>query len=507
MLISYIDLFTLDANSICIYPHLIPFSTIFIPIPLKLNPITPIFKISAIMTLEKFGGSEMNANETQFKKMLEAPMPKLIASLAIPTVLSQLITTIYNTADTYFVAQIGTSATAAVGVVFSLMSIIQAVGFGLGMGSSSLISRRLGAKDEGSANIYGSSAVAAGVTFGIFLLVLGLLTLQPFMKLLGSTDTILPYACDYARYILVGAPIMCSSFILNSLLRSEGHTLYAMLGICSGGILNMLLDPLFIFKFDMGISGAALATILSQLFSFVILISFFIRKKSILSLHIKFISYNAADYLLIFKTGIPTICRQMLGSVSSALLNRSAAIYGDAAVGAITIANKIYMFVRNIVLGLGQGFQPVAGYNYGAGNKKRVKEAFIFTCTIGTIICSTAAIIIGLNAPSIITWFRKDDLEVVQIGTKALYFASAVMPFMAYSTNVNQMYQCLGFSKQATFLASCRQGICFVPLIIILPLLFNLTGVQISQPAADFITFIISIPFQIKFFKNQLSTQ
>lgn len=449
----------------------------------------------------------MNTNEVQFKKMLEAPMPKLIASLAIPTVLSQLITTIYNTADTYFVAQIGTSATAAVGVVFSLMAIIQAVGFGLGMGSSSLISRRLGAKDEKAANKYGSSAVAAAVTFGIVLMIVGLLTLQPFMKLLGSTETILPYACDYARYILIGAPIMCSSFILNSLLRSEGHTLYAMWGICSGGILNMLLDPLFIFTLDMGIRGAALATILSQVISFVILASFFITKKSILSLSIKSVSKNASDYLLIFKIGIPTICRQMLGSISSALLNRSAATYGDAAVGAITIANKIYMFVRNIVLGLGQGFQPVAGYNFGAQNKKRVKEAFLFTCSVGTVICSTAAIIIGLNAPSIIIWFRKDDLEVIQIGTKALYFASAVMPFMAYSTNVNQMYQCLGFSKQATFLASCRQGTCFVPLILILPLFIGLTGVQISQPAADLLTFIISVPFQIRFFKKQLSTQ
>ena len=449
----------------------------------------------------------MNTNEVQFKKMLEAPMPKLIASLAIPTVLSQLITTIYNTADTYFVAQIGTSATAAVGVVFSLMAIIQAVGFGFGMGSSSLISRRLGAKDEKAANKYGSSAVAAAVTFGIVLMIVGLLTLQPFMKLLGSTETILPYACDYARYILIGAPIMCSSFILNSLLRSEGHTLYAMWGICSGGILNMLLDPLFIFTLDMGIRGAALATILSQVISFVILASFFITKKSILSLSIKSVSKNASDYLLIFKIGIPTICRQMLGSISSALLNRSAATYGDAAVGAITIANKIYMFVRNIVLGLGQGFQPVAGYNFGAQNKKRVKEAFLFTCSVGTVICSTAAIIIGLNAPSIIIWFRKDDLEVIQIGTKALYFASAVMPFMAYSTNVNQMYQCLGFSKQATFLASCRQGTCFVPLILILPLFIGLTGVQISQPAADLLTFIISVPFQIRFFKKQLSTQ
>lgn len=446
----------------------------------------------------------INKKETQYEKMIETSIPKLITSLALPTVLSQLITTIYNTADTYFVAQIGTSATAAVGVVFSLMSIIQAVGFGLGMGSNSLISRNLGARNDKAANIYGNSAFVAAIIFGLFLMVFGLLGIQPLMRILGSTETMLPYSCSYGRYILIGAPVMCSSFVLNNILRSEGHALYAMWGLCTGGILNMILDPLFIFGFDMGISGAALATILSQIASFIILLSIFIRNKSIVKLSLKYISRNSGDYFLIMKTGFPTICRQMLGSVSSALLNIQAAFYGDAAVGAITIANKIYMFVRNIILGIGQGFQPVAGYNYGAKNKKRVKEAFIFVCTAGTVICTVSALLIGFNAQSVISWFRKDDMEVIQIGTATLYFACAVMPMMAYSTYVNQMYQCLGFSRQATFLASLRQGICFVPLVLILPQIIELAGVQVSQPAADLLTFIISLPFQIKFFKNRL---
>ncbi|MBE6050240.1 MAG: MATE family efflux transporter [Clostridium sp.] len=443
--------------------------------------------------------------ETQYKKMIEDPIPKLITSLAVPTVLSQLITTIYNTADTYFVAQIGTSATAAVGVVFSLMSIIQAVGFGLGMGSNSLISRNLGAKNNDAANKYGNSSFITAIIFGLCLMIFGLINLQPFMRVLGSTETMLDYSCSYGKYILIGAPIMCSSFVLNNILRSEGHALYAMWGLCAGGILNMILDPIFIFGFNMGISGAALATILSQIVSFVILLSIFIGNKSIVKLGWKYISMNISDYLLIIKTGFPTICRQMLGSVSSALLNIKAAVYGDAAVGAITIANKIYMLVRNVILGIGQGFQPVAGYNYGAKNKKRVKEAFIFSCTVGTVICTIAALIIGFNASSVIDWFRKDDMEVIRIGTQTLYFACTVMPLMAYSTYVNQMYQCLGFSTQATFLASCRQGICFIPLVIILPEIIGVIGVEVSQSAADLITFIISLPFQIKFFKKQLS--
>lgn len=444
----------------------------------------------------------IDTKEKQYKKMLETPIPKLVTSLAVPTVFSQLITTIYNTADTYFVSHIGTSAMAAVGVVFSLMSIIQAVGFGLGMGANSLISRNLGAKNDKEANKYGNSAFIAAIIFGLCLMIIGIFCLKPLMKMLGSTETMIPYSCGYGKYILIGAPVMCSSFVLNNILRSEGHASYAMWGLCIGGMLNIILDPLFIYKFEMGIKGAALATILSQVVSFFILLSIFIRNKSIVKLSLKYISKRPLDYFLILKTGLPTICRQALGSVSSALLNIQASFYGDAAVGAITIANKIYMLVRNVILGVGQGFQPVAGYNYGANNKKRVKEAFIFACIVGTIICTVSAILIGLNVQTVIEWFRKDDIEVIHIGTQTLYFVCAVMPFMAYSTYVNQLYQCLGFSREATFLACCRQGICFVPLVLIIPSIIGVVGVQISQPASDLLTFIISLIFQIKFFKR-----
>lgn len=447
----------------------------------------------------------MKDKDSQYKKMLETPMPKLIASLAVPTTMSQLITTIYNTADTYFVSQIGTSSTAAVGVVFSLMSIIQAVGFGLGMGANSLISVNLGMKKQEDANRYGNSAFFASIIFGTCLMAVGLPTVEYIMKALGSTDTILPYACSYGRYILAAAPIMCSSFVLNNILRSEGSAMLAMWGLCIGGILNVFLDPLFIFVFNMGIGGAALATVISQFISFIILLSVFLTNRSIVKLSYKWISRSSGDYLMIVKRGFPTVCRQMLGSLSSALINIQASMFGDAAIAAVTIANKIYMLVRNLILGIGQGFQPVAGYNYGAKNKKRVREAFIFVCKVGTVICTTAAILLAFNAPEVIAWFRKDDPEVIRIGTQALYFACAVMPLMAYSTYVNQMYQCLGFSKQATFLASCRQGTCFVPLIFILPLFLNLTGVTMSQPGADLLTFIISVPFQIKFFKKYLA--
>ena len=439
----------------------------------------------------------------QHRRMTETPIPKLIVSMAVPTTTSQLITVAYNVADTYFVAQIGTSAAAAVGVVFSLMSIIQAFGFGLGMGAGSLISRRLGAKKNEEANSFGSSAFFAAIAGGFVLLMGGMLTLQWLMRVLGSTETMLPYTCAYARYILLGAPLMCASFVLNNILRSEGEATFAMLGLCTGGILNTVLDPLFIFVMNMGISGAALATVLSQAVSFLVLLSAFLRGKSIVKLSIRNVSHRWQEYGMILKNGFPTICRQGMASLAAALMNVQAAVYGDAAVAAITISNKIYMLVRNIVIGIGQGFQPVAGYNYGAGCKKRVRQAFLFSCELGTAICVIATLLLAFHSGTVILWFRNDS-EVIRIGTAALNYACMVMPFLAYSTYVNQMYQCLGFSVPATFLASCRQGIFFVPLIFLLPKFFGVAGVEGCQPASDLLTFVVSVPFQLWFYKKVL---
>ena len=445
--------------------------------------------------------------EEQHRRMLETPMVPLIVSLAIPTTCSQLVTTIYNAADTYFVAQIGTSAAAAVGVVFSLMSLIQAIGFGTGMGAGSLISRSLGAKQDERANAFGSSAFASAFLFGLALAIVGLLTMEPLMRLLGSTETMLPYSCSYARYILIVAPIMCSSFVLNNILRAEGEAKLAMYGLCTGGILNMILDPLFIFVLHMGIAGAAIATAISQCVSFLILFSVFLRGKSIVILSPRYISRNPSDYLMIYKTGMPTICRQGLGSLSSALLNVQAAAFGDAVVAAVTIANKIYMLTRNIILGIGQGFMPVAGYNYGAKQYRRVRSAFAVATVLGTCISTAACLLIGLNASTVIALFRADDPEVIAIGTVAIRFCCMVMPFMGFSTYVNQIYQGLGINMAATFLACCRQGICFVPLVFLLPSMLGSTGVAMAQPGADFLTFLVALPFLIHLFTHQLKAR
>ena len=444
------------------------------------------------------------SSEEQHKRMLQTPLLPLLASLALPTVASQLVTILYNTADTWFVSQISTSASAAVGICFALQSIIQACGFGCGMGCGSLISRALGAKQDKQAATYAASALIMAMGIGAVIGISGSLFTTPLMRILGSTDTILPYACAYARYILIAAPIMCGSFVLNNILRSEGESSFAMVGLCTGSFLNIVLDPLLIFVCDMGTAGAAIATAVSQLVSFAILLSAFLRKKSIVPLKISKISHDPADYAKILSTGFPTICRQGMGSLSTAVLNGRAALYGDAAVAAVTIVNKVYNLVRNVILGIGQGFQPIAGYNFGAQNKKRTREVFWLSCEIGTVFCTLAGIIIAFYAEPIMLWFRNDP-EVAAIGKAALYYSCMVMPLMAFSTYVNQLYQCLGFRVPATVLACCRQGICFLPLAFLLPSLIGLSGVEMLQPGADLLTFLISVPFLILFMKKVLA--
>lgn len=443
------------------------------------------------------------SSQQQHARMLNTPIPKLVLSLAAPTILSQLISIIYNTADTYFVSQISTAASAAVGVVFSLQSLIQALGFGIAVGASSLISLRLGEKRDKEADCFASSGVLAEAVVGLLICVLGLLFLEPLMRLLGATQTMLPHACAYGRVILMGAPVMCCSFVLSNILRAEGAAVYSMVGLCAGGLLNIALDPLLIFTFSLGTAGAAIATVASQCVSFLLLLSAFVRGRSIVHLRPASVSRHPKEYVQMISLGVPTIVRQGMASLASALLNNQGAVYGDAAVAALTISNKVYLLVRNVVIGIGQGFQPVAGYNYGAGERRRTKEAFLFACKLGTVFCILAALVIAFFAEPIMGWFR-DDAQVIAIGKTALLYACMVMPFMAYSTFVNQLYQCLGFKVPATLLASCRQGICYLPLILLLPLFLGLRGVQMTQPGADFLTFLISIPFQIAFFRKHL---
>ncbi len=443
-------------------------------------------------------------SEQQRQLMLTEPIGPLLFKKAAPTVLIQLITVIYNTADTYFVAKIDTGASAAVGIVFSLMAIIQATGGSIGMGATSLISPMLGQKRVDDASTVGSSAALMSIIAGALIGVLGLCFLRPLVHLIGARDEVVPYAVDYARFILIGAPFMTFAFVLNNILRSEGQATYSMLAMISGGILNLFIDPLLIFGFKMGIAGAALATMISQMTSFTIMAIIFLRDRSIVRLRPQYIGRKASVYLHIVRMGVPTLFRQGMASLSSALLNIQAAPFGAAAVAAISIANKLYMFVRHIVLGIGQGFQPIAGYCFGAKRYSRVKKVFWFATASATVICAAITVSVFFFRESIMVWFRNDP-DVVRIGSAMLRFLCVTIPLMGFSTYVNQLYQSLGFAVGATILASCRQGIFFVPLVFLLPALFGLTGIEAVQASADLLTFLVSIPFLIYFFRKHLS--
>ncbi len=442
-----------------------------------------------------------NRNEKQYIKMTQTPIPRLVSKLAVPTTISMLVTSIYNLADTFFVSQLSTSASSAVGIVFSLQTIVQAVGFTLGMGSGSLLARRLGEKNKKAADTYASTAFFTALTIGLIIMIVGLLFTSQIMTLLGATETNLSYTVAYGKYILWGVPVMCASFVLNNILRSEGKAALSMIGLCIGGVLNIILDPIFIFTLKMETAGAALATLISQCVSFVLLLVMFIFKKSNINLSIRNVSFKLKTYGEIILTGMPSMSRQGLASVATVLLNTAANPYGDAAIAAMSIATKVAMLVMCVCIGIGQGFMPVAGYNYGAKRFDRVKKAFKFTITTDTIIMTALAIIIFAFAPIIMKVFRAEDAKVIEIGTVAMRAQCIALPLMATTIVTNSLLQSVGKSIMATILSCCRQGLFFIPLILILTKLLGLAGIEYSQAISDALTFAVSVPFAIWFFK------
>ena len=437
----------------------------------------------------------------QRQRMLEAPVPPLICKLAVPTIISMLVTSLYNMADTYFVSQINTSASGAVGIVFSVMAIIQAFGFTVGTGAGSLASRLMGQGKRDEAHSCASSSVLFALVLGVALSALGLVNLDRLIWLLGSTDTIYPYARDYAWYILLGAPVMILSFTLNNLLRWQGQANLSVIGLTTGGILNIILDPLFIFGFNMGIGGAGAATLLSQCISLGILASFFLLGRSALRVSPALISRSPKMYYSIFKLGMPSLFRQGVASVSNMALNFNARLYGDAAVAALAIVGKVFMMIQSITIGFGQGFQPVLGYNYGAGKMGRVKEAIFFSLKICTVVLSTAAVIGFAFTPQIITFFRDDPL-VIEIGVRTFRFQCFTLPGWPVMVFSNMLFQSLGKSGRATVLAICRHGL-YIPLVFLMAGNFGLFGLEISQSIADTLTFLVSAIIMLHFFRSE----
>lgn len=443
----------------------------------------------------------MDQQEEKFIQMTQPPVGGLILKLAVPCIVSMLVTTFYNMADTFFVGMLkSNAATGAVGVVFSMMTIIQAVGFFFGHGSGNYISRQLGSKNYDEASKMAATGFFSALTAGLLICILGQIFLRPLARLLGSTETILPYTEAYLRVILIGAPWMTASLVLNNQLRFQGSASYAMVGITAGAVLNIALDPIMIFWMDLGVAGAGWATIISQLVSFCLLLAG-CRRGSNVRLHIRNVQFKGFYYKMIVKGGLPSLARQGLGSLATICLNQACRSYGDAVIAAMGVVQRITQFGGSAMIGFGQGFQPVCGFNYGAKLYKRVKDGFWFCVKYSFLFLVVVSALGYIFAPQLIALFR-DDPEVIACGTTALRLQCLTFPLQSWLIIANMMEQTIGRTIPATFLAAARQGVFFIPAVLILPLMMKLLGIQAAQSVADILSFISAVPIQLYVMKT-----
>ena len=427
----------------------------------------------------------------KYDKLANAPVKGLISSLAIPTILSMLVSAIYNMADSFFVGKINTQSVASVGIVFSIMTLLQAIGFFLGNGSGIMVSTLLGEKKKEDAQIYANVAFFTVIFVGIILAVIGLFFSNNIALLLGATKTTIEYASTYLKYILLGSPFILGSFVLNNQLRYQGSALYSMIGILTGSIINIAFDPLFIFTFKLEVAGAALATVIGQIVSFFILY-FGTFKNDNIRLSIKRFKPTTKVYLTIFKNGLPSLARQGIGTVANIAMNFACAPFGDAVIAGMSVYNRVMFLGMAVVIGYGQGYQPVCSFNFGAKNYKRVYDGYKFLAVVTTIIITVFSIIGFIFAPQLIAVFR-DDADVIAIGAKALRYQSFAMLVTGFCTASNMLMQSLRISGKATILALARQGIFYIPAILILPRMFDITGIALAQPVADILSFVLTI--------------
>ena len=436
----------------------------------------------------------MDSN-ARFLNMTTAPVPRLILKLAVPTIIIMLVSAAYNTADTYFVGRLGNSATGGVGVSFALMAIIQALGFFFGQGSGNFVSRALGAKDNEGAEKMAATGIVLAFSFGCVVAILGLIFVNPLALALGSTETILPHAVDYMSFILIGSPFMVLSIVFNNLLRFQGNSFVSMIGLVIGAVINVALDPLFIFTFSLGVKGAAIATIISQFIGCVLLLFGCIRGGSV-KLSLRNFAPSGKRIIEIFRGGMPSFLRQVLSCIAVIVLNNAAREFGDTVIAAISVVNRIVFISNSIMLGLGQGFQPVCGFNYGAKLYRRVIRGFRFCIVVSAVLLFCLGVVCNLFAPQIIGIFRNDP-DVIAVGTYTLRAQSFIMPLASWIILTSSTLQITGQALQASLLSLARQGVFQVPLLLILVPLLGVRGIQLSTPIADFLTFFTALPFGI----------
>lgn len=432
--------------------------------------------------------------------LTQAPVHRVIGAMAIPTIISMLLTSMYNLVDTFFVGKINTQSTAAVGIVFSVMFFIQAFSFFFGNGSGNYISRQLGAQNTKDAEVMASTGLFYTLVFSLIVMLLGWIFLEPISILLGSTPTILPYTRQYLGISLLGTPFIMGTFCINNQMRFQGFTKYSVYGAISGSIINCLLDPVFIFGFSMGVSGAAVASVIGQICGFVIML-IMSQKEGVIHYTYRRISFEGRFVKEIIAGGTPSISRQGLASVSTIALNSVAGNYGDAAIAAMSIVTRISMFIFSVIVGLGQGFQPMCGFCYGAKLYDRVKEGFWFGTKIGTLFLLFWSVVLIIFSGEVVSLFR-DDPEVIAIGIPALRYQMIIFPACSFMLMSNMMMQTCRKTIRANILAASRQGLFFIPLIFVLPYFYGLFGVEICQAVSDVISLIVTIPIVWSAFKE-----
>lgn len=432
--------------------------------------------------------------------LTQAPVHRVIGAMAIPTIISMLLTSMYNLVDTFFVGKINTQSTAAVGIVFSVMFFIQAFSFFFGNGSGNYISRQLGAQNTKDAEVMASTGLFYTLVFSLIVMLLGWFFLEPISILLGSTPTILPYTRQYLGISLLGTPFIMGTFCINNQMRFQGFTKYSVYGAISGSIINCLLDPVFIFVFSMGVSGAAVASVIGQICGFVIML-IMSQKEGVIHYTHRRISFEGRFVKEIIAGGTPSISRQGLASVSTIALNSVAGNYGDAAIAAMSIVTRISMFIFSVIVGLGQGFQPMCGFCYGAKLYDRVKEGFWFSTKIGTFFLLFWSVVLIIFSGEVVSLFR-DDSEVIAIGIPALRYQMIIFPACSFMMMANMMMQTCRKTIRANILAASRQGLFFIPLIFVLPYFYGLFGVEICQAVSDVISLIVTIPIVWSAFKE-----
>ena len=445
----------------------------------------------------------MNKNnkeaDYQYSHMVNDHVGLLIVTNAIPTMTNMVMAAFYNAVDTFFVAQLGTTQAGAVGIVLSMMSLITALGNTFGMGSCTIISRALGKQDREKAESIANSGMAGALTMSAVILMLGVFAIRPIMLLLGSTETILPYSVAYGQIIMMSAPITMMVSYFQFLLRAEGRAKNSLPATILGGFLNIGINPIFIFTLKLGVSGAAIATALSQTVTLVMLVWIYLHKETSVRLGLKYVSGRAGVYLEILRSGIPTLFRQGCACIANIMLNHAAAGFGDSAVAAMTVVNKLFQMAYSLLVGYVQGYQPVVGYNYGAGLYQRVKAAFRFLLVTSVSAMTLVGLFSFVFTENLIGLFTESGSEVMEIGITAFRLQCISMPFIPFVVSCGITFQAIGRSKWSTLTSSARQGYVFLPLIFILPKFFGLYGLEITQAFSDMCTFLVAVPFIVVF--------